>query len=241
MFYEKTLLLMFQIMRRFGYSFLLILLACNFTIIGVYSISPIQTLISGSLNIIPCRTMVITLSVEADSQSVIQDAEFKLCGAGEYIIGDEARLSATPEEDTGVEFTYIWYAKNASGEWEQVSTNTTYTFMVSADSATEYKVVYVSEDEKIQISVVTEAQGTPPSEYGVDYEIEYSIGDTVTFTGYVSNDCSSTWAMIIFYKDSDGSWIYARNASIQPYSFILTEDSPTEYKVRFVFEESPVD
>lgn len=166
--------------------------------------------------------------------------EGTITGSGSFVVGNQITLRVKPDEyDTTATYTYTWYTKNLFGNWVMVTDNdsndTTYTFTLSATSPTEYKVVYLSNIKKIKISVVTEIYGPPPREYGVDYENEYSIGDIVTLTAYMLEPICAPNLVSFYGKGADGSWIVLQDQSSFSYSFQLTYNSPTEYKVVFFF------
>ena len=79
-------------------------------------------------------------------------------GSGEYKMGDTVTLTATlASEDVYSSHYPVWYAKNSSGEWHQVSTEATYTFTISDTSPTEFKVIYVVKDEYIKVTIVAKS------------------------------------------------------------------------------------
>ena len=147
-----------------------------------------------------------TIQIDALSNSSTYGS---VSGSGEYEIGDIVTLTAT-ESQTGrfVE----WRADSATGN--QVSTNATYSFELTASSPTTYYAIF--EEYTATISVYTNS-----SSYGtVSGGGTYAVGDTVTLRATEM----SAGDFVSWRRDSVSGTSLSTSAT---YTFTFTKNSPT--------------
>ena len=167
-----------------------------------------------------------------------------MSGNGSYIQGEEVTLSVSPKSvDASLNYNYVWYGKNSSGAWVEIddgdSDNSSYTFTVSANSYSEYKVQYATSIKTYNITLIVE--NSPDSTYEIQSSSVtgtgvHQYGETVTIKGTFTVSASSyAYSAMYYKKDTNSEWVLVKSYTAENpgYTFTAGEETATEYKVVF--------